>query len=50
MWKNSEGSVRKAGNRVRTAHTADGLHLSETFDRDLNDIFKVQDDQSGHRE
>jgi TolB-like protein/Flp pilus assembly protein TadD len=44
-----EGSVRKAGNRVRiTAQlisSADGYHLwSETFDRDLNDIFEVQDE------
>ena len=44
-----EGSVRKAGNRVRiTAQlisSADGYHLwSETFDRDLNDIFAVQDE------
>jgi adenylate cyclase len=44
-----EGSVRKAGNRVRiTAQlisAADGYHLwSETFDRDLDDIFAVQDE------
>ena len=44
-----EGSVRKEGNRVRiTAQlikTADGFHLwSETYDRDLNDIFAVQED------
>lgn len=44
-----EGSVRKAGNRVRiTAQlvsTADGFHLwSETYDRVLDDIFAVQDD------
>ena len=44
-----EGSVRKAGNRVRiTAQIVDvqdGYHLwSETFDRDLADIFAVQDD------
>jgi TolB-like protein/tetratricopeptide (TPR) repeat protein len=42
-----EGSVRKAGNRVRiTAQlvkTSDGYHLwSETFDRELDDIFKIQ--------
>ena len=42
-----EGSVRKVGNRVRiTAQlikTADGYHLwSETFDRELNDIFAIQ--------
>lgn len=44
-----EGSVRKAGTRVRiTAQlikTDDGYHLwSKTFDRELNDIFKVQDE------
>ncbi len=44
-----EGSVRKAGNRVRiTAQlikTGDGYHLwSKTFDRELNDIFLVQDE------
>jgi len=42
-----EGSVRKAANRVRiTAQlikTNDGYHLwSETFDRELNDIFGIQ--------
>lgn len=46
-----EGSVRKAGNRVRiTAQlidTEDGFHIwSEAFDRDLEDIFKVQDEIS----
>jgi len=44
-----EGSVRKAGNRIRiTAQlisTADGYHIwSETFDRQLEDIFEVQDE------
>jgi adenylate cyclase len=44
-----EGSVRKAGNRVRiTAQLIEmkrGFHLwSETFDRTLDDIFAVQDD------
>ena len=44
-----EGSVRKAGNRVRiTAQLADGEsggHLwAERYDRDLEDIFAVQDD------
>ena len=42
-----EGSVRKAGNRVRiTAQlikTSDGYHLwSDTFDRELDDIFAIQ--------
>jgi adenylate cyclase len=44
-----EGSVRKAGNRVRiTAQLIDGAadtHLwAERFDRDLNDIFALQDE------
>ena len=44
-----EGSVRKAGNRVRILvqliKVADGLSLwSETYDRTLDDIFAVQDD------
>ena len=44
-----DGSVRKAGNRVRIAvqlvNVADGFHLwSETYDRTLEDIFAVQDD------
>jgi len=46
-----EGSVRKAGNRIRiTAQLvsiADGFHLwSEKFDRDLDDIFGIQDEIS----
>ncbi|MGA9882893.1 MAG: protein kinase [Candidatus Acidiferrales bacterium] len=44
-----EGSVRKAGNRVRITaqliNVADGYHLwSERYDRELKDIFEVQDD------
>ena len=44
-----EGSVRKEGKKLRiTAQlikTSDGFHLwSETYDRDLNDIFAVQED------
>jgi serine/threonine-protein kinase len=44
-----EGSVRKAGDRVRISvqlvKVADGYHLwSETFERKLHDIFAVQDD------
>jgi len=44
-----EGSVRKAGNRVRIMaqliNVADGYHLwSERYDRELQDIFEVQDD------
>jgi eukaryotic-like serine/threonine-protein kinase len=44
-----EGSVRKAGNRIRVSvqlvNVADSAHLwSETYDRTLEDIFAVQDD------
>jgi adenylate cyclase len=46
-----EGSVRKAGNKVRiTAQlikATDGFHIwSETYDRSLEDIFEVQDEIS----
>ena len=44
-----EGSVRKAGNRVRITaqlvETRSGYHLwSETFDRELDDIFTIQEE------
>lgn len=44
-----EGSVRRAGNTVRVTaqliRTADGVHLwSQSYDRDVKDIFQVQDD------
>ena len=44
-----EGSVRKSGNRLRVSaqliRTDTSEHLwSETFERDLNDVFKVQDE------
>jgi TolB-like protein len=44
-----EGSVRKAGNRIRVTSqlidTATGTHLwADRFDRDLTDIFAVQDE------
>ena len=44
-----EGSVRKAGNRVRISvqlvKVSDGYHMwSETYDRTLDDIFAVQDE------
>ena len=44
-----EGSVRKAGNRVRITgqliDAATGGHLwAERYDRDLTDIFEIQDD------
>src|SRR5215204_4018460 len=47
-----EGSVRKSGNRVRITaqliNAADGYHLwSENYDRNLTDIFEVQDEISG---
>jgi len=47
-----EGSVRKAGNRVRITaqliNAADGYHIwSENYDRNLTDIFEVQDEISG---
>ncbi len=48
-----EGSVRKAGNRVRITaqliRTSDGFHIwSEVYDRNLEDIFALQDEISGH--
>jgi len=44
-----EGSVRKAGNKIRiTAQlidVSDGFHLwSETFERELTDVFVIQDE------
>ncbi|NNE21237.1 MAG: hypothetical protein HKN11_01375 [Rhizobiales bacterium] len=44
-----EGSVRKAGNRVRVTaqliDAADGAHVwADRYDRQLEDIFEVQDD------
>jgi TolB-like protein/Tfp pilus assembly protein PilF len=47
-----EGSVRKAGNRIRvTAQLIEArsdTHLwSETYDRELNDIFAIQDEIAG---
>ncbi len=44
-----EGSVRKAGNRVRITaqliRTDDGFHLwSDSYDRELTDVFAVQDE------
>src|SRR5258706_7151018 len=45
----AEGSVRKAGNRLRITvqliNAADGYHIwSERYDRDMQDIFEVQDE------
>ncbi len=47
-----EGSVRKAGDQVRITaqliHAADGFHVwSETYDRKVDDIFKIQDEVAG---
>jgi TolB-like protein len=44
-----EGSVRKSGDRVRVTaqliHAADGFHVwSETYDRRLDDIFRIQEE------
>lgn len=46
-----EGSVRKAGNRLRITaqliNAADGYHIwSENYDRNLTDIFELQDEIS----
>jgi adenylate cyclase len=48
-----QGSIRKAGNRVRIAAQlidgSTGGHLwAERYDRDLTDIFEVQDDVTRH--
>jgi serine/threonine-protein kinase len=47
-----EGSVRKSGNALRVTaqliRADNGYHLwSETYDRELKDVFKVQDDIAG---
>jgi adenylate cyclase len=47
-----EGSVRKSGNRLRVTaqlvRADNGYHLwSETYDRKVDDIFKVQDEIAG---
>jgi serine/threonine-protein kinase len=44
-----EGSVRRAGNRIRVTaqliNAEDGYHLwSERYDRELTDVFAIQDD------
>ena len=48
-----EGSVRKAGNRLRVTaqlvNVADGYHLwSERYDRQLEDVFEIQDEIAGN--
>jgi TolB-like protein/Tfp pilus assembly protein PilF len=47
-----EGSVRKSGDRIRVTaqliNASNGYHVfSETYDRNLDDIFAVQDDIAG---
>jgi len=47
-----EGSVRKSGNTLRITaqliNAKDGTHIwSETYDREMNDIFKIQDEIAG---
>jgi serine/threonine-protein kinase len=47
-----EGSVRRSGNRLRImvqlVRASDGTHLwSERYDREINDIFAIQDEISG---
>jgi adenylate cyclase len=44
-----EGSIRRSGDRIRVTaqlvRADNGFHLwSQTYDRDLHDVFKVQDD------
>ena len=44
-----EGSIRRSGNKLRITaqliRTMDGFHLwSETYERELTDIFQIQDD------
>lgn len=46
-----EGSVRRSGNKLRVTaqliNVTDGYHLySQTFDQELEDVFKIQDDIS----
>ena len=48
-----EGSVRKVGNQIRVTaqlnKTDDGSHVwSDQYDRELTDVFKVQDDITQH--
>ena len=47
-----EGSVRRAGTRIRVTaqliHAADGTHLwSQRYDRELTDVFAIQDEIAG---
>jgi len=47
-----EGSIRKSGNTFRITaqliNTTDGTHVwSETYDREMSDIFKIEDEIAG---
>jgi TolB-like protein/tetratricopeptide (TPR) repeat protein len=47
-----EGSVRRSGDRLRVTaqliNVADGFHIwSETYDREMADVFDIQDDVAG---
>ncbi|MGD8385166.1 MAG: hypothetical protein PVF89_07150, partial [Lysobacterales bacterium] len=47
-----EGSIRKAGNRVRMTaqliNVEDGYHIwSQSYDRNLDDVFAIQDEVAG---
>ena len=49
-----EGSIRRVGNRVRVTaqliETGSGSHVwAERYDRDLSDVFVVQDEACGYR-
>jgi len=48
-----EGSIRSAGNRIRLTaqliNVEDGFHIwSQTYDRELNDLFAIQDEIASH--
>jgi len=48
-----EGSIRSAGNRIRLTaqliNVEDGFHIwSQTYDRELDDLFAIQDEVASH--
>ena len=48
-----EGSIRSAGNRIRLTaqliNVEDGYHIwSQTYDREMNDLFAIQDEIASH--
>jgi len=48
-----EGSIRSAGNRIRLTaqliNVEDGFHIwSKTYDRELDDLFAIQDEVASH--